>query len=462
MARSVQRLREQISGDVITRQDPRYDGLRRGWDLTIDHHPALILVPHDAADIAIGIRFARESGLAVAVQATGHGTLYPADGSLLIVTSRMASIQVDAEARTTRVEAGVIWQQVLDAVTPHGLAPLLGSSPHVGVVGYMLGGGIGWLGRCYGLGADSLRSLDIVTADGALRRASPSENGELFWALRGGGGNFGVVTAMELALYPVPTVYGGSLLYPGTSAGEALRFYRDWIKTLPDELTSSLAVVKFPFLPLVPEAFRGKVLVLLLAAFAGDAAGGERWIRPWLEWREPAINAFHEMPFSQIGTISNDPVAPVAAYGSSDMLDELSDEAIDVIVRCATDSAAPPTQTVLRHAGGAIARVPADASAIGNRDASLYLLIGGAAPDPAALPSIKAHVQRYRAALQPHLRGGVWMNFMNGNGAGAQERIREAYLPDAYARLLALKAKHDPDNMFRFSYPLEGSGASRR
>lgn len=460
MARSVQRLREQVSGSVVPREHSDYDRIRRGWDLTIDHHPALILVAHDAADVSAGVRFAQESGLAVAVQATGHGMLYPADDSLLIVTSRMASVQVDARARTARVEAGVISKQVLDAATPHGLAPLLGSSPRVGVVGYMLGGGIGWLGRRYGFGADSLRSIDIVTADGVLRRADPSDNADLFWALRGGGGNFGVVTAMELDLYPVPTVYGGSLIYPQKSAGEALRFYRDWVRTVPDELTSSIAIVKFPSLPQVPEAFRGKVLVLVLAVFAGGAAEGEPWIRPWLEWRGPLSNAFHELPFSEIGTITNDPVEPVAAYGSSDMFDDLSDEAIDVIVRFATDSAAPPTQSVLRHAGGAIARVPADASAIGNRDASLYLLIGGAAPDAAALAGVKAYVQRYRAALQPYIRGGVWMNFMNGNGAGAQERIREAYLPEAYERLLALKTKYDPDNLFRFSYQLGSSGAS--
>lgn len=460
MTMSAQRLRQQVSGAVLTGDDSDYDQIRRGWDLTIDHHPALILVPDDAADIAEGVRFARESGLAVAVQSTGHGMLYPADDSLLIVTSRMASVQVDAGTRTARVEAGVIWQQVLDAATPHGLAPLLGSSPYVGVVGYMLGGGIGWLARRYGFGADSLRRIDIVTADGVLRHTSPTENGDLFWGLRGGGGNFGVVTAMELDLYPVPTVYGGSLVYPEESAGEALRLYRDWIKTVPDELTSSIAIVKFPSLPQVPEAFRGKTLVLVVAAFAGGAAEGEPWMRPWLDWRAPLDDAFHEMPFSEIGTITNDPVDPVADYGSSDMFDDLSDEAIDVIVRFATDSASPLTLNVLRHAGGAIARVPADASAIGNRDASLYLLMGGAQPDPIALATAEAYVQRYRAALQPYVRRGVWLNFMNGNGHGARERIEEAYLPEAYERLLALKVEYDPDNLFRFSYQLEGPKAA--
>lgn len=220
-------------------------------------------------------------------------------------------------------------------------------------------------------------------------------------------------------------------------------------------LTSSIAIVKFPPMPQVPEAFRGKTLVLVVAAFAGSAAEGEQWIRTWLDWQAPIDNAFREMAFSQIGSITNDPVDPVAEYGSSDMFDELSDEALDVILRFATDSVSPLTLSVLRHAGGAIARVPADASAIGNRDASLYLLVGGAVPDPAALAAVKSYVKRYRAALQPYVRGGVWMNFMNGNGSGAQERIREAYSSESYEQLLALKAKYDPESMFRFSYQLE-------
>lgn len=428
--------------------------MRRGWDLTIDHHPAVILVPRDVADVSVGVTFARESGLAIAVRSTGHGTLYPADDNMLIVTSRLASVQVDGQARTARVEAGVNWQQVLDAATPHGLAPLLGSSPHVGVVGYMLGGGIGWLGRRHGFGADSLRRIDLVTADGVFRRTSPSENGDLFWAMRGGGGNFGVVTAMEFDLYPVPTVYGGSLVYPEDSAVEALRFYREWTKTIPEDLTSSIAIVKMPSLQQVPESFRGKTLVLVVACHAGGAAEGERWIRPWLDWRVPIDNSFREMPFAEIGTITNDPVDPVSEYASSDMFDDLSDGAIDAIARFATDSASPLTLNVIRHAGVAIGRAPADGSAMGNRDAPYYLLIGGAVPSPGDRAAIETYVKRYRKALQPHVRGGMWMNFMNGNGRGAKARIREAFLPEAYERLLALKRQYDPDNMFRFSFQL--------
>lgn len=455
MVESAERLQQWVSGSVLTPEDASYDQTRRGWGLAIDQYPALILVPANPADVKTAVQFARGADLDIAVQSTGHGVLYPGDDSMLIVTSQMAAVHVDTEARIARVEAGVTWQQVLDAATPHGLAPLLGSAPHVGVVGYVLGGGIGWLGRRHGFGCDSARWIEIVTGDGEFRRASRTEHTDLFWALRGGGGNFGVVTSMELDLYRAPTLYGGTLVYPEESVREALVFYRDWIRTVPDELTSAFASVKFPDLEQVPQAFRGKTLALVTGAFAGSAAEGEPCIQPWLDWQMPIDNAFREMPFSEVGTITNDPVDPVAEYGSSDMFDDLSDEAIDVIVRHVTDPTSPLTLNVLRHAAGAIARFPPNATAIANRDAWLYLLMAGEAPDAQALATLKDYVQRYRTALQPHARGGVWMNFMNGNGDSARERIGEAYPPETLKRLREVKAKYDPDNMFRFSFQLE-------
>lgn len=453
---SVDQLQNQVRGSVLLPDDTLYEEMRRGWNLAIDQHPALILVAANAQDIVAGVRYAREAGLGVAVQLTGHGTQHPADGNLLIVTSRMASVHVDAEARTVRVEAGVIWKQVLDQATQYGLAPLLGSSPHVGVVGYTLGGGIGWLARRYGLAADSVRWMDLVTADGVLRRASPTEHSDLFWGLRGGGGNFGVVTAMEFDLYPVPTIYGGHLIYPAEVAGETLRFFRDWIQTVPDELTSSIAIHTFPPLPQLPEAIRGKTVVLVRAAFAGEAATGAALMQPWLDWRAPISNTFHEMPFSDIATISNDRVDPMPGYGSSEMFDDLSDDAIDAIVRYATDSASPLTFTELRHAGGAITRVPTNTNAIGNRDAWLSMRIGAMAPTPEAYGAIEGYVRRFKGELQPYLRGGVYLNFMGGSEA--RTRIRDAYLPETYERLIALKAKYDPENVFRFSYSLSAPG----
>jgi FAD/FMN-containing dehydrogenase len=449
---SVQALERNVSGSVLTPDDADYEATRRGWNLSIDQHPALILVAEDARDVAAGVRFARDEGLGVGVQLTGHGVQHPADSSLLIVTARMTSVRVDAAARTARVAAGVRWERVVAQAAEHGLAPLLGTAPDVGVIGYTLGGGLGWLGRRYGLAADSVRSIDIVTADGVLRHASASENGDLFWGLRGGGGNFGVVTAIEFALYPVATIYGGSLVYPGEFAGEALRFYREWIRTVPDELTSSIALMKFPSVAQVPEALRGKLQVMVRAAFAGAAAQGEAVLWPWLDWHAPTGNTLREMPFTEIGTIQNDPVNPTPSFGSNEMLDDLSDDAIDVIVRYTTDAASPLIFSELRHAGGAVARVAPNANAVGNRDALLYLQINGLAFTPEIRAALEAYLPRYKDALRPYLRGGVYLNFMRGDEA--RGRVRDAYPPATYERLIALKAKYDPENVFRFSYQL--------
>jgi FAD/FMN-containing dehydrogenase len=452
---SIQQLQQAISGSIVTPADADYEQTRLAWDLNFQHHPALILVANDPQDVMAGVRFARETGLGVTVQSTGHGMLYPADDNLLIITSRMTGVYVNAETRIARVEAGALWKHILEQSTPHGLAPLLGSSPHVGVVGYTLGRGIGWLSRRYGFAADSVRWIDVVTADGELRRASPTENSELFWGLRGGGGNFGIVTAIEFNLYPVATIYGGDMFYPGELAGEALRFFRDWVKSAPDELTSSIAMLKFPSLPQIPETLRGKVQVIVRAAYAGDAANGAALMQKWLDWKTPISNSFHEMPFAEIGTIQKDPVEPAAGYGSNEMLDEISDGLIDVIVQYMTDSTSPLTFTELRHAGGAIEQVAPDANAIAHRDAQFYLNLAGLTPTPETYGAVKDYMPRYQAALHPYVKGGVYLNFMKGSDA--QKRIHDAFPPEMFERLLALKAQVDPDNMFRYSYPLAGS-----
>jgi FAD/FMN-containing dehydrogenase len=437
---------------VLSPQDANYDQTRRAWNLALQHHPALILIAADAQDVQAAVLFAREAGLGVAVQLTGHGLQQTADDNLLIVTSRMTGVQVDAQARTARVEAGVLWNQVLAQASEHGLAPLLGSAPHVGVVGYTLGGGIGWLARKYGLAADSVRSLDVVTADGTLRHASATENSDLFWAIRGGGGGFGIVTAMEFALYPVSSLYGGELVYPSELAADALRLYREWIRALPDEMTSSISLAKFPNLPQLPEAIRGKKLVLLRAAYAGDAAQGQALIQPWLDWHTPLSDTFKVVPFAEVGTISNDPVNPTPSEHSNELLDTLSDDAIDVMVRFMTDDACALAFTELRHAGGAIARVDADANAIGNRDALLYMQMSGLALTPAIRETVEQQIQRYKDALAPSLRGNVYLNFLAGEEA--RRRAKDGYLPQTYARLVALKAKYDPQNLFRYSFQI--------
>ncbi len=449
---SLEKYKSHIAGKILTPQDDDYETVRRGWNRTYNHYPALIVIAHNAQDVVESVRLARELDLGIAVQTTGHGLHMPADDALLIVTSQMTGVKIDADARIAVAEGGAVWQHVLDATTPHGLAPLLGSSPHVGVVGYSLGGGIGWLGRKYGYAADSVQWVDIVTADGELRRASLTENSDLFWGLRGGNGNFGVVTAIGFNLYPVATIYGGHLRYPVEMMGDVLYFFRDWVKTVPDELTSSLALLKIPNLPQIPEAMRGQMLVFVRAAYTGDPAEDERWMQAWLDWQTPLENTFREMPFADIATISNDGVDPVPVWGSNELFAELSDAAIEIILQYTSNPESPMNHTELRHAGGAIGHVPVGGNALGNRDAQFFLNVGGVVPTSEELDALKSYVAEYQTTLRPHRHGGGYLNFMASSDA--QKRLNEAYSPEIYTRLLALKSTYDPDNLFRYSYQL--------
>ncbi len=459
MDEQIARLRQKVMGSVLTRDDSRYEQTRRGWNLSINQYPALILVASDAADVAAGVQFARDNDMGIAVQSTGHGMLYPADDNLLIVTTLLSSVSIDPETQTARVGAGVIWNKVLNAAAEYGLAPLLGSSPNVGVIGYTLGGGMGWLARKYGLAADSVLAIEIVTPDGVQRRASTTENAELFWGLRGGGGNFGVVTAMEFKLYPVKTIYGGSITYPAENATDVLRFFSSWIETVPDELTASAVLVKFPDLPQVPEPMRGKKLISLEAAYVGDAADGAALIQQWLDWRMPIMNSFAEMPFTEVAKISNDPVEPLPSYSSGELLDDLSDDVIDVIVKFATDDRSPMIFNEIRHGQGAIASADRTANAIGNRDAKLYLRMGGVAPTSEVYQYMDAYVGEYKQALRPYLQGGMYLNFMDGGEAST--RSRDAYTAGTYRRLGALKATYDPQNLFRYSFTIPAVEADK-
>lgn len=447
-------LSDQISGTILRPDDAEYEESRRGWNLNINQFPALIVIVNDVQDIVASVRYASAHNLGVSVQLTGHGIKSPADDNLLIVTKQLKGVTVDVAARTARTEGGTIWQEVLDAATPHGLAPLLGTSPHVGVVGYTLGGGIGWLGRQYGLAADSVHAIDVVTPDGEFHHTTPTQDGDLFWGLLGGGGNFGVVTAIEFALYPVATLYGGTLTYPGTTAKEALHFYREWLKGVPEALTSSIAIIKYPEMPQLPDTMRGKIFVLLRAAYAGEATKGEELLQAWLDWQAPLSNTFRSMPFAEAATITNDSVAPVPLYTTSDMLGELSDAAIELIVLYATNPQSPVILSELRHAGGAIARADGNANAVSNRDAAFYLTIGGPTFTPESRKAMEEYIPLYKRELHPYLHGGIYMNLTNGDEARA--RVKDAYTPEKYERLLALKAKVDPKNLFRFGVPLEG------
>ncbi len=448
-------LQLRVQGAVITPDNPEYHQARQAWNLSVDQHPAVIVVAANALDVGQAVQFAISQNLNITVQSTGHGVVRPANDSMLIITSKMKNIRVDAAARTAWIEAGAKWGEVLEKTQTVGLAPLLGSSPDVGVVGYTLGGGMGWLGRKYGLAADSVRFFELVTADGRLLRASETENSDLFWGLRGGGGGLGIITGMEIKLYPVSTVYGGNLIYPVEMAKQVYARYRDWIASAPDELTSSIVLMNFPPIPDVPEPLRGQSFIMVRGCYSGPVEQGEALVNMWRNWQAPFIDDFKAMPFSQVATISNDPVDPMPGLSTGAWLRELSDEAIDILIRHVGpgNGPSPVVFAEVRHAGGAIARTNSRANAYGNRDASLLLQMVGVTPTPEAHRQLSQYTGQIKAQLRPYLTGGVYMNFLEGEES--QQRVADGFSPETYQRLAALKAAYDPNNRLRSGFNIQ-------
>jgi hypothetical protein len=442
-------LRQRVDGEVLLPGDDDFDIVRRGWNLSFEHRPAVIAVPSSASDVVEAVRFAWESGLHVTVHNTGHGVARPADGGLLLVTDCLDDVLVDPAARRAWVGGGSFWEPVLEQSQLYGLAPLLGSSPFVGAVGYTLGGGMGWLAREYGLAADSVHRFDVVTADGQLRRVSATEDPELFWGLKGAGaGSFGVVTGMEIELYPVATVYAGNLFYPATAAAEVLGRWQQWIHTAPDELTSSVVLMNFPPLDLVPAPLRGRSFAIVRGCYDGPERDGAELMRPWREWQTPEVDAFGPMPFTEVASISADPVEPLPARATAAWLRDLTVEAIRVLVTGAFPADGPPPvlATEIRHAGGAISRVDPASAAVGNRDAQLSLEMIGLAPTPHDVRTLEAHTRGVLSALGPVRTGGQYLNFLEG------EEKRNAAVAALGAhgarRATRLKAAVDPDDVF--------------
>jgi FAD/FMN-containing dehydrogenase len=450
-------LRSQVEGAVVTPQDPDYDTARSAWNLSVTQYPAVVVTAQNAEDVVAAVRFARAHGLEIAVQSTGHGVTLPADSCMLIVTSRMNGVVIDAEAQIAHVQGGAQWHHVLGPAQEAGLAPLLGSSPEVGVVGYTLGGGMGWLARKYGMATDSVVYFDVVTADGELIRASANEHSDLFWALRGGGGSFGVITSLGFRVYPETTIYGGNLFYPIEMASAVITRFREWIQSAPEALTSAVTIMNFPPLPVVPEPLRGKSAILVRGCYAGPVEEGEALIQQWIDWQAPFINTFHAMPVTEIAAISNDPRDPMPAFASGGWMTGISDETVETLLHYAvpTDHAYPLVMTEIRHAGGAIARPGADSAAFSHRDAPLVLSLVGASPTPEVKAALSAYVIEMKQALGSAMHSGVYMNFLEGHES--RQRTRDAYPSETYRRLIAVKAKYDPENVFCHGFDIPAS-----
>jgi FAD/FMN-containing dehydrogenase len=451
---SVRELRDALRGELITADDAGYDEARSVWNGMIDRHPAMIARCTGTHDVIAAVGFARSEGLTVAVRGGAHNVAGNAtcDGGLVIDLSPMKGVRVDPEARTVRAQAGLTWGELDQETQGFGLATTGGLVTTTGVAGYTLGGGIGWLMRKHGLACDNLISADVVTADGQTVRASETENPELLWGLRGGGGNFGVVTEFEFRLHPVSQVLGGLLAWPAEAAGDVLRFWRDWVTDTPDELCTMAAFLYAPPEPFVPPEVVGTP-IFGLACFHLDPEGtAERDLQP-LRDLSPAVDVLGPMPYQAIQGMFDAGVPRGSRnYWRSGYVDALTDEAIDAIVASARGVPAPLGQLHVHQMGGAAGRVPSGATAFGNRDAGFLMNYIGLWLDPAEDEANMAWVRDASDALAPFGTGARYVNFMADEGEAA---VRSAYESETYTRLQNLKAKYDPTNFFHLNQNIQ-------
>jgi len=453
-------LRSRFRGPLLRLGDEGYREARAAWNLNAQQWPAAVVVAEDASDVVAAVRFARAERLGVGVMATGHGTAAPCHGGVLVNTSRMTDVRIDPVMRTARVGAGTKWGDVVRAAAPHRLAGLPGSSSQVGVVGYLMGGGFGWLGRKYGFAASSLIQAEVVTADGELVQASAHHNADLFWGLKGGSGNFGIVTAAEFALHPVENVYAGNLFYPVERARDVLTRYGSWSRSLPDEMMTAVAFRRFPPMPTVPEPLRGRTFAAVRACYCGeDLAEGERLVKPLREaLGEPETDTFAIMPVTDMDSISMDPVQPIGAFQHMEMLRDLTPAAIETLVGLGT--ASPLIMLEARQLGGALSGSAAELSPIGHSNARFSLNAVGPTPTPEAGRLVRSFLNYLTEAVRPHVTGTTYLNFLELDEA-TPDRVRAAYSPADWARLVDLKYRYDPHNLFRFNRNIPPAGLAQ-
>lgn len=434
-----------------------YDEERSGFQTACRHRPDLIVRARGEGDVRAAVEYAGAHGLPVAVQATGHGLTSPARGGVLVSTRRMGGVRVDAGARSAWIGAGVRWGEVVREAARFGLAPLSGSGPGVGAVSYTLNGGIGLLARQYGYAADHVRGIDVVTADARLRHVTPDRDGDLFWAMRGGGGGFGVVTGMEIELMPVERFYGGRLVFGGEHAEDVLECWRAWTARIPEELTSSVTVLAYPDLPVLPDHLRGRYVAQVQVAYNGTEGEGERLTEPLRAAGPRLSEELRMMPYADSASVYEEPDRPHAYHGTNVLLGErLPDRAaLRGVLRLTGPDAPGMTVLALRHMGGALAREPSVPNAVGNRDAGHLMAVLSVTEDadPAVLGALHEEVF---GTVAPWTVGSN-LNFRYGRAVravpGAARAVRD---PEGHRRLAGIKALADPGDLFRFHQGAQG------
>lgn len=440
-----------VRGTVLFPGDDGFVDEAAVFNTTVSHAPYVIIGATDAADVRSAVNYAREEGRSVAVLNTGHGPSLsvPAE-AVMITTRRMTGLEIDTEQRTVRVEAGVTWGQVVEEAARFGLAPLAGSSPQVGVVGYTMNGGVSIaLARAFGYAADHVEAIEIVTADGELRHVTADSHPDLFFALLGGKGNFGVVTSLRFRLFPVTDLYAGFLQFSGDHAPDVLRAYRSLTAEAPDSLTSSVVLLRAPDLPFVPEFMRGRLSVFVRLAYLGPAAEGEALVAPMRAAAPVLVDTVAPMPVAQIGSIANDPTDPGTAVEHFTMLDELSPATVDTILELAgPDSDGNITLVNLTQLGGALGRAPETLNAV-RRDVAFALIALTVVPP--GVPALDRDPGLELASRLTRTDSPKHPSYLSPADASV-DGVRLAYDEATYARLRAAKTRWDPRNMFRWNY----------
>ena len=446
----LKQLTSRLGGRVVGPQDPEWNDARRAWNLAVDQHPAAVAIPESVEDVVAVVEVAREQGLRVAPQGTGHSAAPrgPLERSVLVDMSGMNAVEIDPDRRRARLQAGAQWQHVVGPAAEHGLAGLSGSAPDVCVTGYALGGGASWMVRRYGLAANSIRSAEVVTADGRQIRADASSEPELFWALRGGGGSFAVVTALELELFPVRELYGGVLFWPQERAAEVLEAWSRWTTDVPEEMTSLGRLLNVPPLEQIPEPLRGRSFVVVEAAWLGDETSGSEHLAPLREL-EPEMDTFATIAPTGLAALHNDPPEPVPGASDGMLLDDLPAEAIAALVAITgpgTDS--PLVSLEVRHLGGAAARPDPEHGVLSAIDSPYALFAVGMAANPEMKQVVVQRLDDLQAALEPW-DAGRFLNFTE-----RPTNTGRMFSDDAYRRLREVKSKYDPDNIIQANHEI--------
>jgi len=439
-----------FGGELVHPGDSEYDDTRSVFNAMIDRKPALIARCTSADDVTAAVNLAREQSVPLSVYGGGHGVTGSAvvDAGICIDLRTMNRVEVDPDQRIARIEGGARWGAIDAATQEHGLAVTGGRMSDTGIGGLALGSGSGWLERKYGFTCDNLVKAEVVTADGRQVVASEDENPDLFWGLRGGGGNFGVVTAFHLRLHPIgPIVLGGQLMYPAPMAGDLLRFYREFILSAPDEVCGGVAFITAPPEEFVPEPVRGQPVVGVIVLYAGDPAEGEEAFRPLREFGPPGLDMVQPMPYVAVQQMIDAPnQSGRLNYWNADFYAALPDDAIDVFVPRATKPVSPHSQVLVMPGGGAITRVPEEDTAFVQRNAQWNLHYLSMWEDPAETDWNIEWTREFSGAMKPWATGRQYLNMIGDEGVN---RVEAAYGPEKFATLQALKTKWDPTNLFR-------------